>query len=239
MMVAKGPEISVIIPTLNEEKYIKYAFEGLENQTFKDFEVIVVDGGSKDSTRKIAKRYAKVVVERARGAGRARNTGARSARGEILLFIDADTRPSKALLSAYAREFRRNEKVVAVTGPILPLEKVPLRVELGYKFVSILFVKASIIFRKPSFIGSNFAVRKEAFERSGGFDANMMTYEDWEFSNRLKKYGRMTYLGDAIVHTSVRRINEWGMTGFFIYYVGNIFAYNLFRKPHTNYAQVR
>ena len=56
------PKISVIIPALNEEKYIRHSLDGLSHQTFKDFEIIVVDSNSKDRTRQIAKKYAKVIV---------------------------------------------------------------------------------------------------------------------------------------------------------------------------------
>ena len=68
--------ISVIIPALNEEKYIRYVFEGLRSQTFKDFETIVVDGNSTDRTREIARKYAHVIIDKHTGIGRARNSGA-------------------------------------------------------------------------------------------------------------------------------------------------------------------
>ena len=114
-------KISVIIPALNEEKYILHSLEGLKKQSFKDFEVIVCDGNSTDRTREIAKKYAMVVIEKRKGMAAGRNGGARVAKGDILVFLDADTKPSKDLLKVYSNAFTNG--TVAATGPILPLEK--------------------------------------------------------------------------------------------------------------------
>ncbi|MGB9732787.1 MAG: glycosyltransferase [Candidatus Micrarchaeia archaeon] len=231
-------EASVIIPALNEEKYIGYVFEGLKKQSFKDFEVIVADGGSTDRTREIANKYgARVVVERRKGIARGRNAGARVAKGRILVFIDADTKPSRRLIELYVKAL--NGDVVAATGPILPLEKTSKSMELGYKFVSIFFVKLSIKIGRPTIVGSNFAVRKDAFEKAGGFDNRLMTYEDWDLSKKLKKYGKIKYINEAIVYTSARRIFAWSMHKFFRFHVGNIIRYNLFKKPKEEYEPIR
>jgi len=230
-------KVSVIIPAFNEEKYIKYVEEGLRMQTFKDFEVIVVDGGSTDRTREIARKFAKVILEKRKGIGLGRNTGAKNAKGSILVFIDADTKPSPQLISVYANAFK--DGVIAATGPILPLEKSSKRIEMGYKFVSILFVKIAILIGKPSLVGSNFAVRRAAFEKVGGFNEKFATYEDWDLSNRLKKLGKIVYIDNAIVHTSTRRINAWGIHGYFNYHVGNMIRYHLFKKPKEHYEPIR
>jgi glycosyltransferase involved in cell wall biosynthesis len=233
-----SPAISVIVPALNEEKYIMNVFDGLGRQTFRDFETIVVDGNSSDGTRSVARKHARVVVERRKGIAVARNTGARIARGGILVFLDADTKPSRAALEAYIDAFR-DGGVVAATGPILPLEKTSTRVRLGYEFVSVLFVKLSILFGRPSVVGSNFAVRKSVFDRVGGFNDKFVTYEDWDLSLKLRKEGRIVYSKDAVVYTSVRRIRAWGISGFFIYHSLNIVRYHLFKKPNDEYAPIR
>ncbi|MCL5008620.1 MAG: glycosyltransferase family 2 protein, partial [Candidatus Marsarchaeota archaeon] len=69
------PKISVIIPSYNEEKYLNYPLNALHKQTFKDFEIIVVDGNSSDKTRDIAKKHgARIIIEKRKGIGLARNT---------------------------------------------------------------------------------------------------------------------------------------------------------------------
>ncbi len=236
--MANAPEISVIVPALNEEKYIGYVFAGLRQQTFRNFETIVSDNGSTDRTVQIAKKNrAKVVLERRRGISRNRNRGARAARGRILVFLDADTKPSPGLLQSYYDGL--NGKVIAATGPILPLEKSGATVTAGFKFVSILFVKLSVLVDRPSIVGLNFAVLRSAYEKVGGFDPNLATYEDWDMSLRLRKAGRIAYLDDALVYTSVRRVEKWGIHGFFAYHVGNIWRYNLLKKPKEEYELIR
>ena len=233
-----NPEISVIIPALNEEKYIAHPLGGLSRQTFKNFETIVVDGGSRDRTVKIASGKARVIVERKRGPAAARNAGAAIAKGKVLVFLDADTRPSPRLLETFSKAFG-SMHIIAATGPILPLEKTRRVVGAGYRFVSILFVRFSILIGMPSIVGANFAVRRREFIREGGFNENMLTYEDWDLSMRLRKLGRICFLKNAIVHTSVRRISEWGIVGFLKYYTGNIARYTLFKKPKEDYKAVR
>ncbi|MDE1824956.1 MAG: glycosyltransferase [Candidatus Micrarchaeota archaeon] len=231
------PRISVIIPSLNEEKYIMNAFKGLSRQTFKDFEVITSDGGSKDKTRDIARRYGKVVVEKKPGIGAGRNAGARLAKGKILVFLDADTRPSPGLLKAYSDAI--GSGVIAATGPILPLEKSSLSVYLGYIFVSKLFVKLSILFGVPSIVGSNFAIDRKVFQSVRGFNEKLITYEDWDLSRRIKKYGAIKFVDGASVNTSTRRVEAWGISGYFAYHVGNMFRYRFFKTSNDEYDPVR
>lgn len=87
----KTLRVSVIIPVYNEEKVISDCLKSLQDQTYKDLEVIVVDDGSTDKTRNIIKKYpVKLFQQNHLGAGRARNLGAMHAKGEILVFVDAD-----------------------------------------------------------------------------------------------------------------------------------------------------
>ena len=82
---------SVVIPTFNEEKYLPLLLKDLESQTFKDFEVIVSDANSTDSTRSIAKNYGATVCDGGLPSV-GRNNGAKIAKGDILIFLDADVR---------------------------------------------------------------------------------------------------------------------------------------------------
>jgi glycosyltransferase involved in cell wall biosynthesis len=231
-------EISVIIPALNEEKYIRNALDGLRKQTFRNFETIVVDGGSADRTRELAKASARVILLKKQGAGRARNAGARIAKGSILLFLDADTVPSKNLLRTY-KDIMDDSGVVAATGPIYPFEKAGWKYMRGYRLVSIYFVKFSMLLRRPAFVGSNFAVRKSAFEKVHGFKDSMISYEDWELSNRLKRQGKMVFSNNAIVQTSIRRVKKWGMKKYFWFYVTNFLKFHLLKESHKDYSPVR
>jgi GT2 family glycosyltransferase len=132
-----------------------------------------------------------------------------------------------------------DRKVIAATGPILPLEKTSRRMNLGFKFVSILFVKASILIGRPSVVGSNFAVRSSSFRKVGGFNEKFLTYEDYDLSLRLRRQGEIRYLDDAVVHASIRRVKAWGIFGYFSYHMGNIIRYSLVKKPKETYEPIR
>lgn len=232
------PEISVIIPALNEEAYIRHPLAGLKRQSFKRFETIVVDSMSDDRTAEIARKRARIITDKRMGISSARNRGAKAAKGEILVFIDADTKPTAGLLKEYCRIFK-DEETVAASGPILPLENTNIWVKIGYLIVSNFFVRATIALGMPSLVGSNFAVRKSAFKKVGGFNPKLRTYEDWDLSLRLSRLGKITYDKKAVVHTSARRVLEWGIFGYFRYHTGNMVRYNLFKKPKSNYDPIR
>ena len=104
--------VSVVIPAYNEEDYIGKLLVSLKKQTFKDFEIIVADGDSKDNTRKIAKSYAAKVV-RGGSQSQGRNNGVRVARGEILLFLDADVTFGPEFVKKCINEFESNKADIA------------------------------------------------------------------------------------------------------------------------------
>ncbi len=229
---------SIVIPAYNEEKYLRFTLLALKKQSFTDFEVIVVDNASTDNTAKVAKLFgARVVREDRKGVSYARNAGAEAANGKVLIFIDADTTASTDLVKAYVDAFK--EKVVAATGPILPLEKTGKLMEAEYKAVSVFFVKSAIKLGRPSIIGSNFAVLADSFKKAGGFDVKLKTYEDWDLSMRLKKLGKIVYVDDAVAKTSARRIMKWGVLKYAKYHVGNVLRYNITKKPKENYEDIR
>lgn len=107
-MKSKKPLLSVVIPTYNEEKDISDCIQSLLVQTYPRVEIIVVDDGSSDKTREIIKRFKKVrlIEGEHRGPGFSRNKGARLARGEILVFVDADMFFDKTYLENLTRPIR-------------------------------------------------------------------------------------------------------------------------------------
>ena len=92
-------KFSIIIPVYNVEEYIKDCLESVKNQTYKDYEVIVVNDGTKDKSMDIVKNYdVKVINQENQGLSGARNTGAKEAKGEYLIFLDSDDWIDKNLL---------------------------------------------------------------------------------------------------------------------------------------------
>jgi glycosyltransferase involved in cell wall biosynthesis len=233
------PEISVIIPALNEERYIGYPLEGLKSQSFRNFETIVVDGGSSDRTAQIAKKAGcRVVIHRKGDIAAARNRGVRAARGDLIMFTNADTRASKNLLGIY-HELFKNKGVVAASGPLIPLEQTTRFIRFGYKFASVYLAKISYHTGKPAISGSNFIVRKSAFKKCGGFDESLVTYEDLDLAHRLAKVGEVRYVNNAVVATSTRRIVKWGVFRYILFNTSNVIRYNLFHDSNKEYEPIR
>src|SRR5579872_5806075 len=109
--------ISVIIPAHNEEKYLIQTLEALQRQNYGWFEVIVVANGCTDRTREVARgKCQRLIVLSQKNLGVARNLGARMARGELLLFLDADTILEPVALRAIAQSFTQEDAAGTVRG---------------------------------------------------------------------------------------------------------------------------
>jgi len=233
------PEISIVIPAFNEENYIKNVFQGLKEQGFRNFEVIVADGNSTDRTREIVRQNGgRDVVETKRNIGAARNVGARLAKGDFIMFTNADTKVSKNLLKTYLDIFK-DKNVVAASGPLIPLEDTTRFIRFGYRYASFYLAKLSFAIGKPAISRSNSMVRTSAFKKCGGFDESLVTYEDLDLALRLSKIGEIRYVDDAVVATSTRRIVKWGVYRYILFNAGNVLRYNLLHKSKEHYEPIR
>jgi glycosyltransferase involved in cell wall biosynthesis len=225
-------KVSVIIPTYNEENYIKNCILALRNQDYKgEYEIIVSDGNSKDNTVKIAKKFAdKVVVCEKRGISIGRNFGAKVANGKILIFVDADTIAMPNLISEFYK-ILKNKGVACVTCPILPLSTEFQHLTF-FKFVN-LFTRFSILSRRPQVFGVCCGYKRYYFERVRGFDEKLKTCEDLDLSSRIAKYGKIVFTNNTFVITSVRRIKKWGVIKSIKKYTLNYFNHIMYNKEFT------
>ena len=107
------PKFSIIIPVYNVEDYIKKCLDSVFNQTYKDFEVIVVNDGTKDNSMDIVKNYdVKIINQENSGLSEARNTGVKNAKGEYLVFLDSDDFIEKDLLKEINKSLKNKPDVV-------------------------------------------------------------------------------------------------------------------------------
>jgi len=225
----KNPKISVIIPTLNEEKYIEKTLLSIKAQTIKQpYEIIVSDGKSKDRTVEIAKKYAdKIVVCNKNGISVGRNLGAKYAEGEILVFIDADTILLPNTLEEVYKEVKK-KNVALVSCPVAPSSYSPSFYFLYWFYNQ--FSKNSIKVGKPQIAGMFMATKKEMFDLVGGFDENLKILEDYDFSERISKFGKVKIVESTFVLTSPRRIEKWGKAKGAAKYLAIYLAYLLTGK---------
>ena len=107
------PKFSIIIPVYNVEQYIKRCLDSVFNQSYKDFEVIVVNDGTKDNSMDIVKDYdVKAINQKNQGLSVARNTGVKKAKGEYIIFLDSDDYIEKDLLKNINESLDNNPDLV-------------------------------------------------------------------------------------------------------------------------------
>lgn len=199
-------KVSVVIPALNEEKIIGRTLTALKRQP-GNFEIIVVDNSSTDSTSEIAKRYAdKVVSEKNQGVAYARNKGAAAASGEILAFLDADCISSPDWMQAITDSFS-DQSLTGLTGPVYPLSE-SLIAKIFFCFSWTLFGKLAISSGIPLFPGGNSIYRAPIFHASGGFRPDAIPGEDTELSIRLRRSGKFAYSPKLCVWTRTSRFQD-------------------------------
>lgn len=197
--------ISVIIPTLNEEKYIGNILANLGKQTYKTVEVIVVDGNSKDKTIDIVRKHNKVKIIRTRAnIAHQRNIGAKKSKGDLLVFMDADIRINTYFLKKVNEIFEKDH--IDIGCPIyLPNEK-HLQSLILYGILNGIFFLVQRIL--PSGAGSCIIVRKKAYLKAKGFDPRF-TFDDMHFLSKFKKTGKFRTLMLKVL-VSNRRIKKLG-----------------------------
>ena len=221
--------ISVIIPTYNEERNIERCLRSLEKQTIprSQFEVIVVDGQSKDRTVEIAGRYADRVIQQvSKGVGGARNDGAKIARGEIIATTDADCVPCGEWLESAQGDFDDRD-VVAVTGFLVPfdLEGMSRAEAAVYKLMfdasnTLLSFLAKLGFYH--LCGANSAFRRDTFFEIEGY-LDLAYSDDVEVFKRIRKKGKTVLERRMRINYSVRRIKKIGLMKYIFLIIKNDF----------------
>ncbi|MGD2147385.1 MAG: glycosyltransferase [Anaerolineae bacterium] len=206
--------ISVIVPAYNAEETLGACLEALESQTVcrEVYEIVVVDDGSTDGTQAVAEDYYVVLCQQTHaGPAAGRNRGAREARGDLLLFTDADCAPVADWIERLAGAFV-DPKVVGAKGTYRTHQKglVARFVQLEYEERYARMLELEEI----DFVDTySAAYRRGVFLENGGFDVRFPTasVEDQEFSFRLALQGyRLVFVPEAVVnHTHDRTVGEY------------------------------
>jgi rSAM/selenodomain-associated transferase 2/rSAM/selenodomain-associated transferase 1 len=195
-----GPLISVIIPTLNEEAALGSCIDSLHGS--KGLEVIVADGGSRDSTREIAGVRGARVVRAGPGRAVQMNAGAKEAAGEILLFLHADTSLPPRFDHAVREAMSDPDAVAGAFEFATDMDSLLLR--LIKRMTGLRSRRLGITFGDQAIF-----VRSSEFRRLGGYPPQPIM-EDYELVRRLRRRGRMVIVPRRAV-TSARRWRANGM----------------------------
>jgi glycosyltransferase involved in cell wall biosynthesis len=197
--------LSVVVPTLNEERHVGALLSDVTSQTRTPDEVLVVDAGSEDGTASVVRRFPSVrILEGESPVACGRNLGGWSAGGDVLIFLDADTRLPRRFFEDFLAEFERCRFDIAC-----PLY-VPYGSTPAIQGFHALFNLLTRAFQRtlPSGAGHCLAVRREVFRESRGFDPDLK-FDDIELIRRLSK-GRRFGIAGQRVFVSDRRYKEKG-----------------------------
>ena len=192
--------ISIIIPALNEEKYLPILLNAIKKQTYKDYEVIIADGGSEDKTKKIARKYGCKIVPGGSPA-KGRNHGAEHAKGEYLLFLDADVVFDNFFVEKMLDEFIKKNLDAGTSSigyePNNIIDRVMAPV---YNFWIRLFEKT----KSPRASGFCIMIKKSTFNKIKGFNERLPNAEDHDLVKRGLAFGEFGVLKPKI-KVSTRR----------------------------------
>ena len=199
--------LSIIIPTYNEEEYLPVLLESIKKQSFDDYEIIVADANSTDKTREIARSYGCIVVDGGLPAV-GRNSGAKIAQGEYLLFLDSDLKLTDDYLRDVIYEFRMERLGIAITQ-MLPLSN-KVDDKIFHDFANYFMISVEKI--KPHGAGCyGIIAKKELHDRCNGFNEDLTFGEDTDYIERMAKIGRFKVLRNAKIGVSTRRLEEEGI----------------------------
>ena len=208
MNIQSGEKVSVIIPTYNRARTIGAAIGSILNQTWQNFEIIVVDDGSTDHTKQVVEEFEDdriryVYLEQNSGASHARNTGIALAEGEFLAFLDSDDewlsekleKQMHVIMQApdnMGMVYCRMIDEEAEDDPIICPPYWIAKERLEGNMLAILMIHNLI--GTPTVL-----VRKECLEQVGGFDEKLSCLEDWELNLRIAEKWEIGFVDDVLV----------------------------------------
>jgi glycosyltransferase involved in cell wall biosynthesis len=240
--------ITVIVCAHNEERFLPGCLHSLLAQTRLPDEILVVNNASADRTGEVARAIAgvRVIDEPRKGLVVARERGRCEARGQILVYLDADCRAPLQWLERIESRFNRRPDLLALSGNYrfydwdrwgrLLLRAYDYSLGIATHVLVKHLLRIGVVF-----YGGNFAVRREALVDIGGFDTSIEFHgEDTNVGRRLFARGPVALCYDCYLHTSARRYKAMGKGAVFRLYVRNFVSELLYHRPRdTRHLDVR
>jgi glycosyltransferase involved in cell wall biosynthesis len=204
------PDISIVIPTFNGKKKIINLLQSIENQFFRNLEVIVVIDGSTDETSKAIKAlnlsFRLIIISQSnKGRAAARNTGAAEAKSDLILFLDDDMRITTDTISkhiAFHNDFIENICLMGTASEDFLLCKTDFQ---KFKAYTSRTWEADLPSKKPLpqnnyfFMAAHLSLRKSLLQSLNGFDSSLSDAEDFELGIRIKAAQIAVYFDKAII----------------------------------------
>lgn len=227
-------QASVVIPAYNEEKYIENCLRSLVDQkTNLSYEVIVVDNNSDDATAKIAQSFTdqfkiRTIHEPKQGRGAARARGFEEAKGDVILSTDADAIVYPEWIDTLVAGL--DGKMVATTTSCKTSDLGFTKDAIFNFFQPAATYVYRIFFGYYWLAGFSFAIKKDVYIRSGGFNPNLQAIEDTDLASRVANLGKIKFINKPVIFSG-RRFKKGLASGIFEYIKTFIYAYTLKREP--------
>lgn len=208
-----SPYFSIVIPCLNEEKYLPLLLKNLSQQTYQNFEVFIVDGNSQDSTPSIVTSYTSafplnLVTTNTRNVSHQRNLGASKSRGKILIFFDADTQIPKNYLEKIRDAFETKHPHFLNTYMKVDSQKAK---DQWFPAFNNMVAEIGKIIKIPAAYGAAMAIKRTTFEDIGGFDQLTPFGEDSQLFQTALDYNYKYLILPSPRYTfSLRRLRSEG-----------------------------
>lgn len=217
----KLPRISIIIPVFQEEKILEDTLKNYNEILRKkyEFELIISDGGSTDRTIEIAKKHADIIVRhnesRKQTIAEGRNKGALVSRGDILVFINADTVPENPekffdLITQLAEGNSKYSKFGALATKVHVAHHERILKDSIFYFFHNLYVRFLNTIGFGMGRGECQIIKKSVFELVGGYNPNIIAGEDFDLYRRISRVGKIGFVNDLVVLESPRRFRKYG-----------------------------
>lgn len=181
--------VSVIVPTKNSSMTLEKCLKNIRTQTYEGIELIVVDNFSDDATFEIAKRYADFATQKGPERSTQRNYGVQKAHGEFVAIIDSDMYLEPGVIEECVLAMKND-----IYGVIIPEESIGSGFWAHCKsfersfYLGVPYMEAARFFRKDTFTSLD------------GYDEGLISGEDWDFSQRVSKLGKLSRIRTLIMH---------------------------------------
>jgi glycosyltransferase involved in cell wall biosynthesis len=237
--------LSIVVPTLNEELAIEKTLKQIhDNLTAYPYELIVADSESDDRTAEIARAYARVIItKRHHTIGWNRNQGAAAARGDFLIFIDADVfvPDPNHFFKIVVDDFAADPNLVGVTTQlnVFPEDATWLD-NIVFGLTNLRHRRRNNTRHVGSASGEIEMIRRDAFEKLHGFQENLAAAEDEDMFVRLATIGRTLMEWRLTVYHTGRRAHQIGWPRLWLqWFLNNFYVKHFHRSYSSEWKQIR
>jgi len=235
-------KISLVIPAHNEEKYIEDCLRSVLKNSQGLHEITVVNNASTDNTSGIVKKFKEVrlVIEESKGTNKARQKGFEESVGDVIAFLDADSRMPENWVERITEAFEKDPELACYSGPCFYYD-VPKGANTLIWFYWRVCARTAYFFTRYMVLGGNFAAKRETIEAMGGFNKDIAFYgDDTDTARRIHKLGKVRFDQNFYIYTSARRLRRDGIVTTNSKYVINFLSQVLRSKSFTDkYNDIR